>query len=84
VLLRDVRAARKRGRSTRTAAKDFHIPFSYFGNKMQRVRQAYVKSTIPTLSLNRGHIQHKVHPPGCFIFYTAVSIFPSLHKMLCV
>jgi hypothetical protein len=64
VPLRDVRAVRKRGRSTRSAAKDFHIPFSYFGNKMQQVRQTYVKRTSPTLSLNRGHIQHKVNPSG--------------------
>jgi len=56
-LLRDVRAVRKCGRSTRSAVKDFQIPFRILKIYWDRVWQTDVKSTPPTLSLNTGYIQ---------------------------
>jgi hypothetical protein len=55
--LRYTRAVRKCGRSTRSAAKDFRIPFRILAIYCNRVRQTDVTSTSPTLSINTGYIQ---------------------------
>ena len=55
-LLWDVRALRKCGRSTRSAAKHFQIRFRILAIDCNRIREADVKSNSPILSLNRGYV----------------------------
>jgi hypothetical protein len=54
-LLRGVRAVRKRGKFTRRAANDFQIPF-ISAIYCTSVREAGIKGTSSTLTLNTGHI----------------------------
>jgi len=56
-LLRDVRAARKRGRSIGSEAKDFWINFRILAIYYNTVRNTEVKCTSLTLALNTGYIQ---------------------------
>jgi hypothetical protein len=66
-MLRNVRAVRKREKSTRGTAKDFLNPFSILTIYCNRVRQTGINGNLPTLSLNTRfiqQIQHSVPPSG--------------------
>jgi hypothetical protein len=54
-LLRDVRAERKRGRPTRSAAKDFRIIFHILALYCNKVQQNDINSTSPTFSPRCSH-----------------------------